>query len=274
MAHARLDGTAALVDHHESPGFIEGSLDVLAEACEEFGMPAVLCYGATERNGGRAEGRRGLGECRRFILANRRPQIVGLVGLHASFTVSDDTIREAGDLCRGLGTVLHVHLAEDAADVDDARRRGYAGPLQRLMALDALPAGSILAHGVHLAPDEVKMASDLGCWFVHNPRSNRQNKVGYPAGLAAAARVALGTDGFASNMLDEERALAEASAEAGETFGVAAGRLSAGWRMVEERLGMARPAIEATAGRVPPEAAVEAVDAEARREAARVWARW
>ena len=37
------------------------------------------------------------------------------------------------------------------ADVDDARRRGYAGPLERLMALDALPAGSILAHGVHLS---------------------------------------------------------------------------------------------------------------------------
>ena len=60
-------GTAALVDHHESPNFIEGSLDVLADACAEFGVAAVLCYGATERNGGRDEARRGLAECRRFI---------------------------------------------------------------------------------------------------------------------------------------------------------------------------------------------------------------
>ncbi len=274
VAHARLDGTAALVDHHESPRFIDGSLDVLAEACEEFGMPAVLCYGATERNGGRDEARRGLDECRRFIRANRRPHLVGLVGLHASFTVSDDTIREAGALCRELDTVLHIHLAEDAADVDDARRRGYAGPLQRLVALDALPAGSILAHGVHLAPDEVKMASDRGCWFVQNPRSNRQNKVGYPSGLSAAARVALGTDGFASNMRDEERALVQSSEEAGETFGVIAGRLAAGWRMVEDRLGLGRKAIEAEASRVPSEAEVDTADAAAREEAARLWARW
>ncbi len=274
VAHARLDGTAALVDHHESPRFIDGSLDVLADACEAFGMPAVLCYGATERNGGRDEARRGLDECRRFIRANRRPQIVGVVGLHASFTVSDETIREAGALCRELGTVLHIHMAEDLADVDDARRRGYAGPLQRLVALDALPAGSILAHGVHLAPDEVKMASDRGCWFVQNPRSNRQNGVGYPGGLAAGARVALGTDGFASNMRDEERALLESSAEAGESFGVVAGRLSAGWRMAEERLGVTRPAIEAAAGLMPSDAAVDAADAAARDQAARLWARW
>ena len=274
LAHARLDGTAALVDHHESPRFIDGSLDVLAEACEEFGMPAVLCYGATERNGGRDEARRGLDECRRFIRANRRPHVVGLVGLHASFTVSDETIREAGALCRELDTVLHIHLAEDAADIDDARRRGYAGPLQRLIALDALPVGSILAHGVHLAPDEVKMASDCGCWFVQNPRSNRQNKVGYPNGLSAAARVALGTDGFASNMRDEERALVQTSEEAGETFGVVAGRLAAGWRMVEDRLGLGRQAIEAEASRVPSAAEVDGVDAAAREEAARLWARW
>jgi cytosine/adenosine deaminase-related metal-dependent hydrolase len=274
VAHARRDGTAVLVDHHESPDVIEHSLDVIAEACEEFGMPAVLCYGATERNGGRDEARRGLDECRRFVRANRRPHIVGLVGLHASFTVSDDTIRAAGALCRDLDTVLHVHVAEDLADVDDAQARGYAGPLQRLTALDALPPGSILAHGVHLTPDEVKMASDRGCWFVQNPRSNRQNQVGYPLGLSVADRVALGTDGFASNMADEARAAAEASAEAGEAFGVVVGRLAAGWRLAEERLGLSRQAIEAAVGAVPGEAELDAVDAEARSQASRLWTRW
>lgn len=274
VADARRAGTAALVDHHESPGFIEGSLDVLAEACEEFGMPAVLCYGATERNLGREEARRGLEECRRFIRRNRRPHIAGLVGLHASFTVSDDTVRAAGEMCRDLGTVLHVHLAEDLADVDDARTRGYAGPLQRLIALEALPAGSILAHGVHLSPDEVKMASDRGCWFVQNPRSNRQNKVGYPLGLSAAARVALGTDGFESNMRDEAQALVETSAEAGEAPGSVDGRLDEGWRLVDDRLRLSREAIDTAACPPPSDSQMEAIDAEAREQASRLWARW
>jgi cytosine/adenosine deaminase-related metal-dependent hydrolase len=274
VANARRAGTVALVDHHESPNFIEGSLDVLADACAEFGVAAVLCYGATGRNGGDAEARRGLEECRRFILANRRPRITGVVGLHASFTVSDDTVRRAGALCRDLGTVLHVHLAEDGADVDDARRRGFPGPWQRLLALEAVPPGSILVHGVHLTRDDVSQASDAGCWFVQNPRSNRKNEVGYPSALAAAARVALGTDGFPANMPDEAAVLAECSAAAGEPPAATAGRLDAGWALVQERLGLPRAQIESGAASAPAAALVESIEAEAREAAARLWARW
>jgi cytosine/adenosine deaminase-related metal-dependent hydrolase len=274
VAHARRAGTVALIDHHESPNFIEGALDVLADACAEFGMAAVLCYGATERNGGEDEARRGLDECRRFILANRRPRVTGVVGLHASFTVSDATIRRAGALCRDLGTVLHVHLAEDRADVDDARRRGYAGPLQRLLGLDAVVPGSILVHGVHLTEDEVKQASDEGCWFVQNPRSNRGNRVGYPSALAAASRVALGTDGFPANMTEEAAALAECSAAAGEAPEAIADRSEAGWALVQERMRLSRAQLEACAVPAPAGEAFDAVEAEARTQAANVWARW
>ncbi len=268
VACARAAGTAVVVDHHESPSFIEGSLDVLADACAEGQVAAVLCYGATERNGGRDEGRRGLSECRRFILSNRRPRVTGIVGLHASFTVSDDTIREAASLCRDLGTVLHVHLAEDRADVEDARRRGYAGPFERLLALGALPAGSILAHGVHLTREQARKASEVGCWLVQNPRSNRHNKVGYALSLSAATRVALGTDGFSSDMRDEARALAECAEAAGEAPAAVAGRVDAGWSLATERLGT----LGETRGNATP--GVAALEVEARAQAARLWARW
>ncbi len=180
VAEALLAGTTVLVDHHESPSFIEGSLDVLAEACDELGMRAVLCYGATERNGGPDEAGGASRNAAASFDSNQRGLVRGVVGLHASFTVSDDTIRAAGRLCRDLGTVLHVHLAEDSSDVEDARRRGYPGPLERLLDLDALPPGSILAHGVHLSADQVRRAMDAGCWIVQNPRSNRHNRVGLP----------------------------------------------------------------------------------------------
>jgi cytosine/adenosine deaminase-related metal-dependent hydrolase len=264
----------ALVDHHESPGFIEGSLDVLADACAEAGIASVLCYGATERNGGPDEARRGLDECRRFARSNRRPRIAGVVGLHASFTVSDETIRHAGSLCRELDTVLHVHLAEDGADVTDARRRGYAGPLERLLALDALPAGSILAHGVHLSRDQVMRASDAGCWFVQNPRSNRNNGVGYPSALGAAARVALGTDGFPSDMRDEAETLSRTSAEAGDSPDSTAGRLEAGWNLVTARLGVTRQQLESGSGSADAARDGDRIEAAAREQASRLWARW
>lgn len=204
VANALTYGTTTLVDHHESPDFIEGSLDVLADVCRTLGMRALLTYGATERNFGRSEAKQGLNECRRLIQQNQNPDLVrGLVGLHASFTVSDETIRDAADLCQQLGVPLHVHLAEDMADVDDASARGYAGPLERLARLGALVPNTILAHGVHLSVAQVQAAVANGCWLVSNPRSNKGNRVGYGVALHGVKEVALGTDGYPADMREE-----------------------------------------------------------------------
>lgn len=234
VAEALLAGTSTLIDHHESPNCIEGSLDILADVCDELGMRALLCYGATERNGGRDEARRGLAECRRFVTSNRRPAITGAVALHASFTVSDDTIREAGELCRELGAIMHVHVAEDRADVDDAIARGYAGPFERLFELGALPRGSILAHGVRLNEFQVREASDSGLWLVQNPRSNKGNGVGYPRALAHSDRVALGTDGYPARMHEEVEVLLDEAPFQGDRPATVARRIEAGRDLVKE----------------------------------------
>jgi cytosine/adenosine deaminase-related metal-dependent hydrolase len=293
VARALLAGTTTLVDHHESPNLIEGSLAILAEACEALGARALVCYGASERNFGREEARRGLAECRRVAAS---PLIRGLVGLHASFTVSDQTAREAGALARELKTVVHVHVAEDQADVDDARGRGYPGPLERLLlSLDALPPGSILAHGVRLSRDEVRRAADAGCWFVQNPRSNEGNRVGYAGALSAAKRVALGTDGWDADMTAEDAALRRLAAQNGDA-GVG-GRLAQGHALAAERFGAeAEPLAPGSlgdlvvrrngavrqvvvGGRVVVENGVlatadcESITARARAEAKRLWSR-
>jgi cytosine/adenosine deaminase-related metal-dependent hydrolase len=270
VAEALFHRTTALVDHHESPNFIEGSLDVLADACQELGMRAVLCYGATERNGGRDEARRGLAECRRFIESNTRPLIRGVIGLHASFTVSDETVREAGELCRDLDTVLHLHVAEDMADVEDARRRGYPGPLERLLALEALPPGSILAHGVHLNGDQVRQAAEAGCWLVQNPRSNVGNRVGYPRALGASMRVALGTDGFPSDMQAELQALSEQAPAHGERGADLCSRLDAGRWLIAERFAVP---VEHLSAPVAPFVDRDELVREAREAAGTLWAR-
>jgi cytosine/adenosine deaminase-related metal-dependent hydrolase len=292
VARALLAGTTTLVDHHESPNLIDGSLAILAAACEELGVRALLCYGASERNFGREEARRGLAECRRVAAS---PLVRGLVGLHASFTISDATAQEAGALARELGTVVHVHIAEDQADVDDARRRGYLGPLERLLALDALPEGSILAHGVRLSRDEVRRAADAGCWFVHNPRSNEGNRVGYASALSATKRVALGADGWDPDMAAEETALRRLAERNGDAE--VGGRLAAGATLAAERFGAEAEPLAPGAlgdlvvrrngavrhvvvgGRVVVENGVlatadaEAIAAEARAQATRLWSR-
>ena len=233
IARALLAGTTTLVDHHESPNLIEGSLAILAEASQQLGMRALLCYGASERNFGAAEGLRGLEECRR---APASPLLRSLVGLHASFTVSDETIVAAGRLARELDTVLHVHVAEDAADVADALKRGYPGPLERLEQLGALPRGSILAHGVHLDSEQTRRTAELGCWLIHNPRSNEGNRVGYAQNLSNSDRVALGTDGWDADMGTEQQALFRLSSAHGDNK--ACERLKNGQRLIAERFGV------------------------------------
>lgn len=292
IAKALLAGTTALIDHHESPNAIAGSLTILKEACEELGVRAVLCYGATERNNGRAEACAGLDACARLTPSEL---VRGAVGLHASFTVSDATIRDAGALARARGMVLHVHLAEDASDVADARTRGYAGPLERLIALDALPPGSILAHGVHLTADQVRLAASRGAWFVHNPRSNEGNGVGYATHLSAAKRVALGTDGWVADMVAENHAL-HRLATLHHDRGVD-GRLDAGQGLIAEHFGFAKAGLAfgapgdvvvrehggvrhvVVAGRVVvfdgrlTHGDAAAIEDDARREASRLWQR-
>jgi cytosine/adenosine deaminase-related metal-dependent hydrolase len=230
VARALLAGTTTLVDHHESPNLIEGSLDILAAVCEQLGVRALLCYGASERNFGAAEALRGLDECRRVPAS---PLVRGLVGLHASFTVSDDTIHAAGRLADYLGTVVHVHVAEDVADVADAIARGYPGPLERLQRRGALPRGSILAHGVRLSGEQVRRSDELGHWLVHNPRSNEGNRVGYALSLCCSDRVALGCDGWDADMTVEQEALARLAAMHGDAK--AHGRLAQGHALVAER---------------------------------------
>ena len=65
---ALMSGTTGIVDHHESPNAIEGSLDVIAEACAEVGVAVLCAYGVTDRHGPdgarRGLARAGQGWCR------------------------------------------------------------------------------------------------------------------------------------------------------------------------------------------------------------------
>lgn len=179
---ALLCGTTAIVDHHESPNAIEGSLDVIAEACSEVGVRVVCAYGVTDRHGDEGA-RRGLAENERFIRAGGR----GLVGVHAAFTCTDETLESAAGLASDLGVGVHIHVAEGPADAGAGAR------------LEALAADDWLL--VHC----VLLDRDLPGTIAHNPRSNMNNAVGYAAPGERANRVVLGTDGIGADMLEEFR---------------------------------------------------------------------
>lgn len=175
-------GTTAIVDHHESPTAIEGSLSIIADACAQVGVRTNLAYGVTDRHG-REGARRGLAENERFLRAGGR----GMVGVHAAFTCTDETLHAAAGLARDLGVGVHIHVAEGP---DDAT----AGQRLHTIARDDW-------HLVHC----VYLDRELPGTIAHNPRSNMNNSVGYARPAARANRIVLGTDGIGADMLEEAR---------------------------------------------------------------------
>ena len=200
---AALSGTTLMIDHHSSPSFIAGSLDVVRRALEAVGLRSVLCYEVTDRNG--TAGRdAGLAENERFLTAPQGALTRGLVGAHASFTLSDESLSRLAALATATGCSVHVHVAEDRADVVDCRERHGVSLLERFDRHALVAARTLFAHCVHLTIDEVHAAHTKGAWIAHNPRSNMNNAVGY-APTAALRRAALGTDGVDGDMLAEAR---------------------------------------------------------------------
>ena len=104
-------GTTTLIDHHASPNAIAHSLNIIKEALEEIGLRGVLCYEVTDR-GGTKKRDDGLKENERFLLANKtNKQFRGLVGAHASFTLSNDSLRLLGEMATRNNTGVHIHVA-------------------------------------------------------------------------------------------------------------------------------------------------------------------
>jgi len=201
---AALSGTTLLIDHHSSPSFIRGSLGQLQGALEEVGVRSALCYEVTDRNG--RDGRDlGVEENVTFAKERTSPLTRGLIGAHASFTLGDESLGRLARAVADTGSSLHIHVAEDRADVEDARARHGCTLVERLDRQGLLASRALLAHCVHLEPPEVQVVHDKGGWIAHNPRSNMNNAVGY-APTRALRRAALGTDGMDGDMLAEVRA--------------------------------------------------------------------
>jgi cytosine/adenosine deaminase-related metal-dependent hydrolase len=172
-------GTTTLIDHHASPNFIDGSLDLIADAVDKSGLRGVLCYEVTDRDGAE-KANAGINENVRFLrrLANNpNPRLAGTFGLHASLTLSGATLQA----CRAAapeGTGFHVHTAEHESDEYDSLQRSNMRVIDRLLKHDILGPNTITAHGVHFDAREMEILKETETWLTHQPRSNMNNGVG------------------------------------------------------------------------------------------------
>ncbi len=202
-------GTTTLIDHHASPNAIDGSLDVIGEAVRRAGLRASLCYEVTDRDGPK-RARAGIEENARFAKAVRDdPRLAASFGLHASLTLSDETLADCVTAADELGLGFHIHVAEGVSDQEDSVRRSGTRVVHRLGNAGILGPKTIAVHCVHVSESEIERLADTETWVTHQPRSNMNNAVGVAPVemmLRRGVHVGLGNDGFSNQMFAEMKA--------------------------------------------------------------------
>jgi putative selenium metabolism protein SsnA len=200
------NGTTTIIDHHASPAMRDGSLDLIETAVRQAGLRASLCYEVSDRNemGG------GVAENERFIkkIGKGDGQIAAMMGLHASFTVSDETLEKCVGIAKDAGVGCHVHVAEDLSDREDSLKKYGMPTVNRLHKMGASGEKSLFIHCVHIDEAEMDLIASTNTAVVHNPESNMNNAVGVTKIFDILKRnilLGLGTDGMNSDMLAQMR---------------------------------------------------------------------
>lgn len=189
-------GVTYVIDHHASPNFVNSSLETIAKAFDKVGVSHLLCYEISDRDGMEIA-EEGLQETENYLKNGQ-----ALVGLHASFTVGDESLRKAVDLANKYNSGIHVHAAEDVYDQTFTKEKYGKSVIERFNDAGVLDFDkSILGHCLHLSDNERNILSNSKAWVAENIESNMNNNVGYFNASGFEDRVILGTDGMHSDML-------------------------------------------------------------------------
>lgn len=200
------NGVTTIFDHHASFGQIEGSLFTIADVAKELGVRSCLCYEVSDRDGmdkARASVKENA-DFIRYALKNDSDMIAGMMGMHAQFTISDETMElAAANKPDGVG--YHIHVAEGIEDLHDCLKKYGKRIVDRLMDCGILGEKTLLAHCIYVNPHEMELIKDTNTMVVHNPESNMGNACGCPPTMELVHRgilTGLGTDGYTHDMTE------------------------------------------------------------------------
>ena len=200
------NGVTTVFDHHSSPNAVSGSLQTMADVAGRIGIRTSLCYEASDRDGAGVFAA-AIEENTSFmkkVNTDEQDMVKGLFGLHAGFTLSEESLDAACAAKEGIAGGFHVHVAEGANDEPDSQAKYGKRIVQRFDDHGILGPETIAAHCIHADPDELELLKATDTTVVHNPHSNMGNAVGVAPVvdmLARGLRVGLGTDAYTADIL-------------------------------------------------------------------------
>jgi cytosine/adenosine deaminase-related metal-dependent hydrolase len=172
------NGITTVIDHHASGKMIQGSLNTLKKAVvDKMGLRGIFCFETSDRFDVTeciSENVSFYQEMEKIKSTDAR----GLLGLHASFSLSDKSLEQ---LAKTPDTIpLHVHVGESIEDVNWTKKHTKLSILERFNAYNLLRKDSIFVHGVHLEQKDFELIKEKKGIMAFNPSSNMNNGVGLP----------------------------------------------------------------------------------------------
>lgn len=200
------NGVTTVFDHHASFGSIRGSLYEIERAAKETGVRSCLCYEISDRDG-KDKARDSVMENAEFIRHAQKEDtgmIAGMMGMHAQFTISDETMElAAANKPDGVG--YHIHVAEGIEDLHHCLKHYGKRIVDRLMDWGILGEKTLLGHCIYINGHEMDLIKETNTMVVHNPESNMGNACGCPPTMELVHRgilTGLGTDGYTHDMTE------------------------------------------------------------------------
>ncbi len=201
------NGVTTAIDHHSSPNAATDSLFTIAKVAKKLGIRTSLCYEVSDRDGKEIT-KKEIEENVNFIKAYNETQedmIKGLFGMHASFTISNETLYKIKEAMEGIDAGYHIHVAEGIEDQYDSLKKYGRRVVERLFDFGLLGSKTIAVHCVHTNQRELEILKETDTNVVHNPMSNMNNAVGCPPVVSMVKqgiRIGMGTDAYTNDMFE------------------------------------------------------------------------
>lgn len=174
-------------------------LDVVAKACEESGIKAILARGVMDVFG---NGEARIDEFKKNYRDHNSEKVKIVLGPHAIYTCSTDYLKECLNVSREYGNMLHIHVSETRKEVEDCLKEYGTTVVEYLESIGYLDTKIIAAHCVHLSDKEINMISDKEFYPIYNPVSNLKLASGFTpikSMFDSNITVGIGTDSSSSN---------------------------------------------------------------------------
>lgn len=198
-------GVTTVFDHHASPYAVGDSLFEIGQVAKDLGIRSCLCYEVSDRDG-KDILREGIRENIDFIKhAEKEELLSGMFGMHASFTLCDESLAMCAKEMEGINAGYHIHTAEGMEDLHDSVKNYGKRVVERLNDFNILGDKTIAVHCIHVNDNELNLLKETNTMVVHNPESNMGNAVGCSPAMEMMKKgilVGLGTDGYTSDMFE------------------------------------------------------------------------